>query len=192
MVERIAGMGVDEFISLYNEKGPFELSDGEIITMSPPKLGHGNSAGNIYYAIRDLAQPRKIGRAFMEVPYVLTDDPNWVKGSRVPDVTFIRAERWEKYSSENPDWRKKPLILVPDLVVEIVSPTDRYVDVEKKVMQYLADGVQILWLVNPEHHTVTVYRASSNQPTRLTTNDALDGADIIPGFTISVASIFED
>ena len=192
MVARTIGMSVDEFVSQYEQQGPFELIDGEIITMSPPNAGHGNSAGNVYYAIRNLAQSRKLGQVFMEIPFVLTDDPNWVKGSRVPDVMFIRAERWEKYSSEMSDWRKKPVILVPDLVVEIVSPTDRYVDVEKKVMQYLADGVQIVWLVNPEQRTVTVYRAGSNQPTRLTTNDALDGADIIPGFTISVASIFED
>src|SRR5258707_8787137 len=192
MVERVAGMSVDEFIRLYDEKGPFELVDGEIITMSPPNAGHGNSAGNVYYAIRDLAQSRKLGQVFMEIPFVLTDDPNWVKGSRVPDVMFIRAERWEKYSSEMSDWRKKPVILVPDLVVEIVLPTDRYVDVEKKVMQYLADGVQIVWLLNPEQRTVTVHRAGSNQPTRLPGNDALDGADIIPGFSIPVSSIFED
>ena len=46
MVERTIGMSVDEFISLYDEKGPFELVDGEIITMSPPNLGHSDIAGS--------------------------------------------------------------------------------------------------------------------------------------------------
>jgi|SRR5579871_4920970 len=192
MVEKIAGLSVDEFISRYDEQGPFELVDGEIITMSPPISGHSYLGKRLFEAIFRYDPTHKFGEAFIETTFAMSDDPNWVKGSRVPDVMFIRTERWAKYVSENLEWRKKPLFIVPDLVVEIVSPNDRYGEVQKKVAKYLADGVQMAWVMDEDAPAVTVFRAGSNVQTTLTGNDSLDGGDIIPGFSISVASIFED
>jgi Uma2 family endonuclease len=192
MVERTIGMTVDEFVNLYDEKGPFELVDGEIISMSPPTYGHGFASRKLFIPLANFVEAHKLGEVVTEIPFVLSDESNWVKGSRVPDIMFVLAERIAAYKAQTPDWRKKPLVLVPDLVVEIVSPTDRYSEVQKKVARYLTDGVQMVWVVDPEQRTVVVYRAGSNQQTRVTENESLDGGEIIPGFTISVASIFED
>lgn len=186
MVERVAGMSVDEFIRLYEENGPFEILEGKIVAKSLSILGQSVVANELFAALY------KYGEVFFKTPFVLSDDPNWVSESRTPELIFIHTERLAKYKAETPDWREKPLYLIPDLVIEIVSPTDLYSAVEKKIVRYLADGVKMLWIVDFQQPAVVVYRAGSNMATCLTANDSLDGGDIIPGFSIFVASIFED
>lgn len=134
---------------------------------------------------------RNFGEAFAETPFAMTDTPDWVKGSRVPDVMFFTAERLAAYKAATPDWRSKPALIVPDLVVEIISPTDRFTEVEKKVTRYLVDGVRLVWIIDPEAQVVFVYQAGQKQRTRLAADDVLDDGEVIPGFTIRVAALFE-
>ncbi len=89
-----------------------------------------------------------------------------------------------------PDWKSKPVILVPDLVVEIISPTDRYSDVQDKIELYLHDGVKVIWVLDPQRSRITIYAQNSKQQITLSAEDSLDGGDIIPGFNIPVADIF--
>jgi Uma2 family endonuclease len=193
MISKIGGLTMDEFIRLYEEEGPFELIDGERIVMSPPKFGHSYTANHLLRALMNFILPRHLGEAFLETPFVLTspDDPNWVKGSRVPDVMFIRAERLAAYKQANPNWKEQPLALVPDLVVEIVSPTDRYTDINKKIEQYLEDGVPLAWVLDPQRRAVAVHEAGKAQATKFMVGQTLTGGEVIPGFEIAVSSIFE-
>src|SRR5258708_14152565 len=101
----------------------------------------------------------------METPFIKPgrDDPNWVEGSLVPDLMLLRPDKLAAYTAATPDWREKPLPVVPDLVVEIVSPTDRYSDVYRKVERYFQLGVQIVWLANPPPKKVPVHHAGKRQ-----------------------------
>jgi Uma2 family endonuclease len=79
--------------------------------------------------------------------------------------------------------------LAPDLAVEVVSPTDRYVAVLAKMDLYREAGVPLVWLAEPQQRTVTVY-SSGSEPRILTEADTLDGGDVLPGFRLPVAQIF--
>jgi Uma2 family endonuclease len=190
MISKIAGLAMDDFIRLYDEEGPFELIEGERVTVSPTMFGHVS----IIKRVLDLLAPHSsVGEAFPEAPFVTVppEDPNWVKGSRVPDVMFVRAERLTAYKQANPHWRDLPLALVPDLVVEIVSPLDRYTDINTKVERYLADGVLVVWVIDPQRRAIAVHETGKNQFTRLAVGQILSGGQVIPGLEIPVSSLFD-
>jgi Uma2 family endonuclease len=103
---------------------------------------------------------------------------------------FVTADRLKALVESDPDWYKKPLTIVPDLVVEIMSPTDRFSNVLRKVKLYLSDGVQVCWIVDAERQAVLIYRAGSDQVTLLTEEDTLTEATLLPGLSIPIAKLF--
>jgi Uma2 family endonuclease len=186
------GMTLQAFVERY-EQEPFELIDGEVIPMPPVLYGHSHMAHVLYNALLLFALKTQLGEPHMETPFVLPDatEPNWVEGSRVPDVMFIRAERLAEYKQNTPDWSEKPLAIVPDLVVEAVSKNDTYTKVNEKAASYLHDGVKLVWLMDPRRHTVTVFRSGSKQQVTLNEDDILAGEEVIPGFQIAIKELFQ-
>lgn len=191
--ETRVGLPLTEWQRIYEEDGAFELIDGEIVPVHPPKWTHSKQANRLAFAINRVALPNELGEAFVETAFVLpdTDLSDWVKGSRVPDVLFITAERLTAYEAQGEIVDDAPLMLVPDLVVEIISPNDKYTDVQTKVARYLRDGVNIVWLIDPQTQTVTVHTAGSDTATIRRADDPLDGGAIIPGFAVGVGTLFE-
>lgn len=108
----------------------------------------------------------------------------------MPDVSFYRAKWLEAYIAVRPEWETRPLALVPDLVVEVVSPTDACTDVLRKARLYQQGGVRLIWVVEPRARVVTVYTADSEHRATLSGNDRPTAGDVIPGFEISVAQVF--
>jgi Uma2 family endonuclease len=102
-----------------------------------------------------------------------------------PDIAFIRRERL-------PEGEFPPgfCSLVPDLVVEVVSPHDSYADVQAKAREWLAGGVAVVWVVDPKRRVVEVWRSESDRQ-RLGENEILTGAPVLPNFQISVRALFE-
>lgn len=101
-----------------------------------------------------------------------------------PDVSFVRAERLP--AGHTPEGFAE---FLPDLAVEVISPSDRVTDIAEKIGEYLAHGVQAVWLVNPETQTVTVYRSMTDVTTFHAT-DELPGDPILSGFTCHVHELF--
>ncbi len=100
-------------------------------------------------------------------------------------MAFISAERMP------PDVRERRYAqVVPDLVVEIVSPNDRPVPVFDKAQMWLRHGVRLVWITDPETRTITALPQSGPART-FTENDTLDGGDVLPGFTCPVRDVFE-
>ncbi len=186
--ERIEGMSVDEFLRLYDE-APFELIRGVRVPLSPTKRPHSIITRNLFRALDAFCSEHKLGEVFSETTFVTSDITDWVKGSRQPDVMFINNERYAAALAH--DDPEGPFILVPTLAVEIMSPTDRLKDVLDKVALYLSDGVQLVWIVNRKKRIVTVYQADADEVIKLTIKDTLTGDDVIPGFSIPVAALFE-
>jgi len=191
MVEKTFSLTIDDFMQIYEREGAFEIINGTRIPMSPTKFGHVHLATKLLLAITNHAQKQNLGEAYNEVPFVLTDDRNWVKGSRVPDVAFVLQARLDDYKANTPDWKDRPLMLVPDLVVEIISPTDRYTEVNEKVDRYLDDGVNLIWVIDPARKTVAVHDTQNKRQYTLTEKDTLSGSDIIPEFTLKLAHFFD-
>ena len=78
----------------------------------------------------------------------------------------------------------------PDLAVEVTSPNDSAREVEQKTDSWLAAGTSEVWVVSPQHRTVTVHRLSE-PATVFDESETLTGGDLLPGFEVSVQELFE-
>jgi len=107
-------------------------------------------------------------------------DPDTVFG---PDVAFCSIAR-------HPERPEGYLEIPPDLVVEVLSPDDRRKKVREKIKDYVKGGVKLVWLVDPEVKTVTVY-AGSLRGTELDEMETITGGEVLPEFTCKVAEFFE-
>ena len=183
---------VDEFMRLYETEGPFEILDGERIDQVSTGAKHGVIARTLWRALDRFIESHALGELFHEQAFILPDpeNKNWVGGSRIPDLMFVNSARYAAYWDEYGEQENPPMALIPDLVVEIVSPTDIHEDVDRKVDLSLEDGVQQVWVIKPKTQTVTVYEGSQRR--NLTKDHTLTGSDILPGFEIPVASLFEE
>jgi Uma2 family endonuclease len=186
------GMYLDEFIHKFDQDGPFELIDGEIVPKMPNVFGHTTVANRLSLFINMFTVPQKLGEAYIEGTVILPDalDRNWVKGSRIPDVLYVSQQRLTDYKAANPDWETRPLALIPDLVIEVVSPSDTYTEINKRVKRYLDDGVLMMWVFDPQGRTVVVHLPNTDQQTVLSGEAVLTGGAVIPGFEVSLKEIF--
>lgn len=189
MVEQVKiGMSLDEFMSRFEEQ-PFELINGELVTLAPTKKSHNKISKRIYDQILFYLVENDIGEVFFETTFILEDVTNWVAGSRVPDISFYEKSRYEVHEEQNPDTEQKPFILVPDLVVEVVSPTDKYSEINVKVDTYLTDGVKLIWIVDPQRKTIAAYE-DSDSPKTYRLEDTLTGGSVLKGFEVPIIDIF--
>ncbi|MCS6836782.1 MAG: Uma2 family endonuclease [Anaerolineae bacterium] len=125
--EARVGMTLKDFLEA-QEAQPFELLDGERMDKMPNVFGH-----TWYVRLLDsFALQHKLGEVFPESTYVQLADPDWVRGSRIPDLVFYVQERITAFRPEHPNWRRRPLSIAPDLTVEVVWLTERASDVTKK------------------------------------------------------------
>jgi Uma2 family endonuclease len=113
---------------------------------------------------------------------IFPDEPKKV---RIPDVSFTRRDRLPAMGPADGHGK-----VAPDLVVEVVSPNDTATELDEKIEDFLAAGVPLIWVPNPETRTVQIHRRDGTSA-RLRTGDTLDGEDILPGFRCDVARLFE-
>lgn len=172
----------EDLLEMEDDGYLYELVRGELVRMTPPGGRHGEVAGETYWRIRNYLAEHGIGRVYpQDTGFLLAQDPDLV---RAPDVAFVRADRLRP-----PDQRETYLPLAPDLVVEVLSPSDRAGLVNDKLTDYLEAGVRLVWIVEPRRRTVTVYHPDWTVRV-LREGDALDGGEVLPGFRPPVAAIF--
>ncbi len=158
-----------------------ELIEGELIAMSPAGFDHGRFALRIGAALDNFVTPRELGVVVSaEAGFQIAHDPDTV---RAPDVAFVRAERVPAGGVKG--FFQGP----PDIAVEVLSPGDRASEVLAKAQGWLQAGCRIVWVVDPETRTATVYHSHS-EIVVLTADDTLSGDDALPGFSVPVAEIF--
>lgn len=116
-----------------------------------------------------------------ETGFKLASNPDTV---RAPDPGSVRRERIPEGGIPRDFWPG-----APDLAVEVISPCDRYTDVEEKVNDWLDAGTRMVMVVNPRTRIVTVYR-SHTDVARLTESDFLSGDEVVPGFTCRASELF--
>ena len=164
--------------------GRCELVDGRIVRMSPTGYRHGEIEARIAEALAAFVRPRKLGRILTgEVGLYTRRDPDRVRGA---DVLFISNER---YARRTPGMAY--LDVAPELVVEVLSPDDRAVDVNQKIREYLAIGVAQVWVADPEARSISVYRSPTDVK-EFGEADRLPGGELLPGFETAVAGLFEE
>jgi Uma2 family endonuclease len=106
---------------------------------------------------------------------------------RRPDVAFVSRSRWalDREVPDAPAWD-----IVPDLAIEVISPTNAAVGVQTKIHEYFDAGVRAVWVIYPKHKKIHIY-ASPTKILVLQLGDELDGADVIPGFRLPLRALFE-
>ena len=160
--------------------GPCELIDGRIVPMSPTGGKHGKIESILSLALGLFAQRHKSGSVMSgEVGIYTRRHPDRVRGA---DVVFMSNER----AATPPEGF---LEFAPELVVEIISPSDRWSDMRRKIDEYFAIGIQWVWVIEPEDHAVLVYHSRTDMR-ELTENDTLVGEGALEGFSLPVASLF--
>jgi Uma2 family endonuclease len=105
---------------------------------------------------------------------------------RLPDVSFVAAERIPAEGEPEGIWP-----IAPDLAVEIISPNDLYEKIYRRIKEYFIAGVRQVWIISPEHKTVTIYR-SPIQSTILTEENELTSDDLLPGFRCYLSELFQN
>jgi Uma2 family endonuclease len=100
-------------------------------------------------------------------------------------VAFVRRERLPSADAA-PGYFQG----APDLAVEIISPNDRYTDVDEKVAEWLGAGTRLVFVVNPRRRSVAVYRADGSVSV-LGMDDTLDGEDVVPGWSLAIGDLFD-
>ena len=162
----------------------YELIRGELKQMSPAGNYHGRLASNVNVPLGGYVRANDLGRTYVaDTGYLISSDPDTV---RAPDVAFISRERLEEIGETDGYWPG-----APDLVVEVISPNDRYTEVEEKVAEWLEAGAGMVIVVNPRRRSVRVHRSLSDV-IDLAEGDVIDGADVVPGWTLPISEIFED
>jgi Uma2 family endonuclease len=156
-----------------------ELIDGFIVEKAMPTDEHAIIAGLLIYYLTDYAMKHGIG---LPGPERRVRVPKNLKNTRMPNVSLI-------IDPEVPIVTKGATPLMPDVIAEVKSPDDQIDEMRAKAKFYTDNGAKLVWLVFPRPKTVEVYRP--NQPSDiLGMQDSLDGHDVLPGFSLPVASLF--
>jgi Uma2 family endonuclease len=171
-----------EFMAMVGDER-CELVRGRIVPMPPPpNFNHGEIISNISYELRAFIEPRKLGRVTAgDVAVITGRDPDSVRGV---DVLFISHEQ---YARRNP--KMSALDVAPELMVEVLSPSNTMPAMLTKVEEYFAIGAKLVWIVDQENLCVFAYR-SPIDVRKFTLGDELPGDDVLPGFSVPLSRLF--
>lgn len=161
----------------------YEVIDGVRVEQEPMGAFETVLASWLGYLLNNFARGRKLGLAVTEVLFVL----NAQRGlQRRPDVAFVSYARWPSMAvGRGAAWN-----VVPDLAVEVISPTNTAEEIDRKIIDYLQAGVRLVWAVYPESGRVYSYQ-SPTQVKILERTDTLDGGEVLPGLQLPLAQVYE-
>lgn len=163
----------------------YEVVGGRIVEKPPMGSYETDIATFLIGVLVPFVRERRLGRIMGETLFRL----NAIKDlQRRPDIAFVSHERW-------PSHRRAPDCaiwdMVPDLAIEIVSPTNTANEVVDKVVEYFEAGVRGVWVIYPRRRQVYVYESPQSVHI-LALNAVLDGAPLLPGFQLPLTTLFED
>jgi len=174
---------IDELADAVGDR-PGELVRGRFIDVPPTGEPHAALEATLTYELSRHVKAKGLGKVLCgEIGIITRRNPDTVRGA---DVAFISKARLARHGTGS-----GYLDVAPELVIEIISPHDRWTEINDKLDEYFATGVDSVSLVNPKRRRVSVYRS----PTDVTLVDAsgtLTGGDILPGLALPVGDLFGD
>jgi len=178
-------MTVDEFYDFVNRPENrariFELVRGEVIELSRPTRIHGRVCINTGFALETFARKKKKGYVVSnDSGVILENEAGTVRG---PDIAYY--EDVDQFEDLPQKWGDIP----PRLAVEVLSPNDGASYLTQKIQDYLDNGVEVVWVIDPDTKTVGVYSKAGVQ--FLSEKQTLTGGYILPGFRVKVSELFK-
>jgi Uma2 family endonuclease len=172
---------VEQVQTAFSEAGldyDVELTNGRISIVGPSDIVSSEISSRLIAFLFAWVNPRRLGRVFDSAGGFILPDSNLT----APDVSFVRAARLlqsPRYFGE----------LVPDLVVEIKSQSDRIKPLVSKIINFVELGAVIGILIDPDEETVTVYR-HQGEPTILNNGDILTLPELFPGWELAISELW--
>lgn len=174
-------MTAEQLFELPDDGLRHELVEGVLVTMSPPGGLHGRISLRVGARLDAFVEARpEPGAVFgNDTGVLLRRNPDTV---RAPDVAVVLGPA-SLAAARDPGY----LQVVPDLVVEVVSPSDRASDVTAKALTWVRAGVRLVWVVDPGARAATAYGPDGVHV--VDEHGALDGGDVLPGFSLPLAEL---
>ncbi|MFM6833339.1 MAG: Uma2 family endonuclease [Dolichospermum sp.] len=172
---------VEKLQTAINDAGldyDMELENGRISIVRPSDIVSSEISSRLIAFLFAWINPRRLGRVFDSAGGFILPDSNLT----APDVSFVRAARLRqspRYFGE----------LVPDLVVEIKSQSDRIKTLKKKILNFINLGAVVGILIDPDEETVTVYR-TLGEPIAFRNNDILTLPELLPGWELPISELW--
>ena len=165
-------------------KEHYEIVNGLIVEEPPLGAREGWIATTISFLLNQFIWGKRLGRVANEVLFILQTTPRL---RRSPDVAFVSSERW---SFGTPVTSSAAWDVVPDIAVEVISPSDLSSDVQTKIAEYFRAGVRLVWVVYPRQAEIYVYESPRN--VRVVGREgSVDGGSVLPGFKMALIEVFE-
>jgi len=155
-----------------------ELVEGKIIIMGPSDIVSSEIGAELVRLLLNWVKPRKLGRVFESSGGFILPNSNLT----APDVSFVTADRLKqskRYFAE----------LVPDLVVEIKSQSDRLKPLREKIQSFIKSGAKVGILIDPDKRTVTIYTPTA-EPVVLRDGDMISIPELLPGWEVAVSELW--
>ena len=165
---------------LINHKG-YEFVNGKLEKKEMPTAKHSGIAGRVFLELGIFLKNNKFGRAY-------GDNTLFKIGAnrRIPDAAFVSNSKIPATGEPFDIWD-----FAPDIAVEVISPSERHNEVERKISDYFEAGVRQVWKIVPESKTLTIY-FSATETKILTETDELTCEEILPKFRLKLSDIFID
>lgn len=161
--------------------GRCELVDGRIVPLSPTGRPHGRATARLTTRLSNFVESHDLGEVLTTDPGVYTRrDPDTV---RAPDVTFISHDRLAGCKEDG------YLDVAPEIVVEVLSPTDRKGQVARKIEEYLAARVLRVWVLDSKRRQILVHRSNTDVQ-QFGIGDTLTDEELLPGFRLALSDLF--
>lgn len=157
---------------------------GRIIFVSPTGRIGGSRDLDIAFEIKYWAKQNKTGIAFGPTTGFTLPE----KSIKSPDVAWIRRDRWEQVPR---DLRKKFAPICPDFVVEVKSESDYWSEQESKMHEYISNGCQLGWLIDPNEKNYMIFPPQNTNPEKLPFG-IINGGEVLEGLEIDLRNVFED
>ena len=173
-----------EFLALPETEPPSELWDGEVIQKAAPSFNHGTLSSYVIQQLRSYLERTREGRVVNEVRHVQRTE----ESVYLPDVNVVLRDHVPSSPEER---RRGPVELVPDLAIEILSPSESAGRILQRADFYMRVRVPLTWFIDPDTHTVTVYRPGT-QPRVHQPPDFIDAQPVLRDFTLDLAALFNE
>ena len=162
----------------------YEVVNGRFVEQPPMGAYQNQIASTLFLALANHVNQHRLGRVVAEMLHLLDHAS---KLQRRPDISFVSFDRWaeDRRVSDTAAWD-----VVPDLAIEVVSPSNSVQDINDKLIDYFRSGVRSVWVIHPKPQWVYLYE-SLKRITIFEANDVLSGSTMLPEFRIRVSELFE-
>jgi Uma2 family endonuclease len=173
----------EAFMALPDDGHHYEIVNGELIDMGNSGALHGYVCSTLMILLGGYIRIQNLGAMFDSSTAFKMKNGN----KRSPDISFFAKERLQGMTELPSGFLEG----APDLAVEVLSPGNTVEEIDEKIAEYFENGTRLVWVISPTQHYILVYRSAQEPDRLLKSANSLDGEDVIPGFTLPVADLFQ-